>query len=103
MMWPFKPKVVIPKPTGAEIRFTKNGWGHAIYVTDQGLTPGRRGHEYIKGHGFSFPRPRLGDNIVLTLRDGEEISLRVTEIRLTMDPDDMFFYTALLDDGTLDG
>lgn len=98
MGW-FKRKQKFPEPTGNVVSFVQSTWGHSITVRERGKD--KNGLLWLKGSGWCYPRPKLGDWIVIPGAGGEEWRFRITEIEYVRDPDDMFHYTAYYDIGNL--
>ena len=82
-----KPKP--PKATGRTVDYTRQGWGFATH----GWYPHEQDEHLVDmmGHGGHLVK---GDDILLNMRSGKIMRLRVKKIKYLSDPADMW-------DGTL--
>ena len=66
--------------------FTNKGeWGDSIHWTNW---------EKRRVHGWSNPRPRVGDHLEYKMASGRTAVFRFEAVELCSDPADMFFATA---------
>lgn len=83
----------LPPATGRTHDFSMgNSWGWAFYVDKPHSSSTAR----FTGHGFG-PRIEVGDWVDVRNVSRSTSRLRITAIEHTRDPDDMFFFEAVLD------